>query len=352
MSHFTLFGWLAARALRRGRTTRQSRPWLEALEDRQTPSTLTVTSATDDGSAGTLRAVIATASPGSTIVFDHHLDGKTITLTSGQLNLDKNLTIEGPGADRLTISGNAAGRVFDIGNAASVTIDGLTIADGAVVGRGGGAIQNDGSTLTVTGGKIADNVALGGNGGSGFADGLGAGGGLDDSTNPNFPNTSSASVGGVTFSGNAALGGDGGSGANGGNGVGGGIAVGSYSLLYAGYADASTLSLKNDSTLEQNNAQGGEGGTGGNGGDGLGGGLVAFAGASATVTDSTITENDADGGHKGAKGSNGQGVGGGVYDLGTFATDVLTVIKHNHASTSNDNLFTEKRFHDPPRTGY
>jgi hypothetical protein len=36
-------------------------PWLEALEDRTVLSTLTVTRAADDGSAGTLRAVLAAA---------------------------------------------------------------------------------------------------------------------------------------------------------------------------------------------------------------------------------------------------------------------------------------------------
>jgi hypothetical protein len=32
-------------------------------------------------------------------------------------------------------------------------------------------------------------------------------------------------------------------------------------------------------------------------------------------------------------------IGGGVYNLGTFTVDVFTVIAHNHASTSNDDIF-------------
>jgi hypothetical protein len=32
------------------------------------------------------------------------------------------------------------------------------------------------------------------------------------------------------------------------------------------------------------------------------------------------------------------GIGGGVYTLGTFTYDVATVIVHNHASTSGDDL--------------
>src|SRR5438552_18075791 len=42
-------------------------PRLEALEDRIVPSTLTVTSAADDSSAGTLRAVLGNAQSGDTI---------------------------------------------------------------------------------------------------------------------------------------------------------------------------------------------------------------------------------------------------------------------------------------------
>jgi hypothetical protein len=30
---------------------------------------------------------------------------------------------------------------------------------------------------------------------------------------------------------------------------------------------------------------------------------------------------------------------GGVYNLGTFLTDALTRIRHNHASTSDDDCF-------------
>jgi hypothetical protein len=32
-------------------------------------------------------------------------------------------------------------------------------------------------------------------------------------------------------------------------------------------------------------------------------------------------------------------VGGGVYNLGTFLFDALTVIAHNHASSSHDDGF-------------
>jgi hypothetical protein len=81
-------------------------------------------------------------------------------------------------------------------------------------------------------------------------------------------------------------------------------------------------------------------GNGGNGGNGFGGGIYYIAsGAKVSVTGSTITHNRAQGGEGDDGGSDGQGIGGGVYDLGTFTFDMKTVIAHNHASTSNDDIF-------------
>jgi hypothetical protein len=64
------------------------------------------------------------------------------------------------------------------------------------------------------------------------------------------------------------------------------------------------------------------------------------AGSSVTVSASTITHNTADGGPKGSGGTDGQGVGGATYDLGTLLLYVLSLVKQNKASTSNDNIFT------------
>ena len=82
----------------RGRRRWNRRPLLEELETRTLPSTLTVLNNHDSGS-GSLRAMIAAAQSGDTIRFDHHLHGQTITLTSGELVIDKSLDIEGLGAD-------------------------------------------------------------------------------------------------------------------------------------------------------------------------------------------------------------------------------------------------------------
>src|SRR5215469_9922960 len=135
---------------------------LEALEDRTVPSTLTVTSAADDGSAGTLRAAIAGSSSGDTVNFDPGLAGQTITLTGGELAITQSLTIVGLGADQLTVSGNDASRVFDVsGSGTSVEIDDLTIAHGLANNSGGGGILNAGSTLTLAHDAFADNQAVG-----------------------------------------------------------------------------------------------------------------------------------------------------------------------------------------------
>ena len=92
-----------------------------------------------------------------------------------------------------------------------------------------------------------------------------------------------------------------------------------------------------DSSITHNLAIGASGSNGGNGGDGQGGGF--YNSKSANLTDSIIEYNLALGGEAGSGGSDGQGIGGGVYNLGVFAFDpTTTVIKKNHASTSNDNI--------------
>src|SRR4029077_5927140 len=92
---------------------RTFRPTLEALENRWMPSTLTVINNLDSGT-GSLRADISAARRGDTLVFAPNLDGQTITLTSGELLINKNLTITGPGASQLTVSGNNLSRVFEL----------------------------------------------------------------------------------------------------------------------------------------------------------------------------------------------------------------------------------------------
>ncbi|HKB39734.1 MAG TPA: hypothetical protein VKD72_25080, partial [Gemmataceae bacterium] len=170
---------------------------VEVLEDRYVPSTLTVTSALDDGSAGTLRAQVAAAAAGDVIVFDPSLNGQTITLTQGEINIAQDLVIQGPGAGQLTISGNNASRIFNIDGPGvlNVAIGGLTLSGGngtdapappppapgtpttpgtppvpaPVPGTpgtpGGGAIRIDNETVTLVGLTITGNHSDSGPGG-------------------------------------------------------------------------------------------------------------------------------------------------------------------------------------------
>jgi hypothetical protein len=114
------------------------RPRLEVLEERRVLSTPTVTSDLDNPTTvnpgdGTLRGEIAAAQSGDTIVFAPTLNGPTIALGGGvwsQLEINQNLTIQGPGAGILTIYGNSLSGVFKVDAGANVTISGLKLGGG------------------------------------------------------------------------------------------------------------------------------------------------------------------------------------------------------------------------------
>ncbi|HEX5073908.1 MAG TPA: PxKF domain-containing protein [Gemmatimonadaceae bacterium] len=120
----------------------------------------------DDAGTGdgcTLREAIVFAAPGATITFAPGVTG-TITLTAGQLDIDKGLTITGPGARSLAVNGNNSGRVFDVKSGVGpVALAGLTITGGTVVGSLGGGIANSG-TLTLTRCTVTGNNAIDGGG--------------------------------------------------------------------------------------------------------------------------------------------------------------------------------------------
>jgi len=109
-------------------------------------ATITVTNTNDSG-LGSLRQALRDANDGDTINFA--VTG-TITLTSGGLPINKNITISGPGPDQLSIDGNQALLVFGIFPDKTATISGLTIRNAQ------SDILNEG-TVTVT------NCVLGGN---------------------------------------------------------------------------------------------------------------------------------------------------------------------------------------------
>jgi uncharacterized repeat protein (TIGR01451 family) len=124
---------------------------------------------TDSGD-GSLRQAIGIACAGSNLTFEAGLAGP-ITLTSGELLIDKNLTIQGPGARSVTVVRDTSApefRIFHIGNSNyDVTIDGLTISNGKVnsgFGLGGGLFNESTGNVQITNSTISGNTAFSGGG--------------------------------------------------------------------------------------------------------------------------------------------------------------------------------------------
>jgi polymorphic membrane protein len=121
--------------------------------------TITVTNTNDSG-LGSLRQALIDANDGDTI--DFAVTG-TIGLTSGELLVDKSITISGPGADSLTVDGNATSRVYEIASGESVTISGLTVTGGSASGtypnNSGAGIYIDHASLVLDSCKINGNTA-------------------------------------------------------------------------------------------------------------------------------------------------------------------------------------------------
>lgn len=81
----------------------------------------------------------------------------TLTLTQGEITVDKNVTLQGPGDSSLTISGDSASRIFWIEEDVVATITDITLADGQA--QDGGGIFNRGGILTVQACTLTGNNA-------------------------------------------------------------------------------------------------------------------------------------------------------------------------------------------------
>jgi len=114
----------------------------------------------NDSGNGSLRGAITSASNGDTV--DATQVTGTITLTSGVITINSNITIVGPGADLLTVSGNHGSQIFV--NNGTTGISGMTIANGSNSTNAGGGVVNSG-TLTLSFCAVANNSGIRGGGG-------------------------------------------------------------------------------------------------------------------------------------------------------------------------------------------
>lgn len=122
-----------------------------------------VTSDADSG-AGSLRQAIADACAGSTITFAGGLASSN--LTTDQLLIDKNLTIDGGAGVSVTrVAGSPNFRIFSIDSGTTVSISGLRISNGSTTGNGGGIFSA--GTLALSNCAISGNSA-----GTNFGGGL------------------------------------------------------------------------------------------------------------------------------------------------------------------------------------
>jgi len=309
--------------------------------------TIFVTS-TESTGAGTLREALASAADGD--IIDATGISGTITLlpdflTSSQLGVTASVTILGPGPANLTVDGNGTSRVFRIFPGRTVTIEGLTIANGRASGAppgsfppsSGGGIYNDHSALTVNNCVLSGNSADEDGGGinndgsiSGSAtltvsnctfsgNSADRGGGInnDGSTSGNATLTVIAS----TFSGNSADGGGGGiySDALGGSAA---LTV-ANSILNDNSSGQGGAILNARSTLEVSTCT-----FSGNSAVLRGGGMLTASGSqSMRVTHSTFSGNSANGAVAGF-GSE----GGGICNAGSTLEVSTSTISGNSAS--------------------
>jgi hypothetical protein len=335
------------------------------LEDRLAPATFTVRNTNDSGADSLRQAIIDanTASGPDRIAFDGTVFNtpQTITLTSGELGISDDLTVQGPGANLLTVSGNNASRVFQVAPGVTVELKDAKLVSGRATQ--GGAIYSSGD-LELDNVTLDSSSAIGTPGSRSVTGGPGLGGGiyvasgnvaLSNSTLSNlvaqggaarlFPDQSAGANGqggaiyvasgsvslsnstllNVSARGSAGTGTSGG-GLRGGDGQGGAIYLGDGSV---------TLT---NTTLANASAQGGEGGagsaaSGGGGGTGQGGGIFIASGT-VTLTNATLSGDSAQGGDGGTAnrgGNGGLGQGGGIFVAGGSAVLTNATLSGNSA---------------------
>jgi hypothetical protein len=120
---------------------------------------ITVANSNDNG-PGSLRQAIADVCAGGTISFDPSLNGQIIGLTSGELDINNNLTIVGPAANLLAVTGNNHSRIFNVGQGTILNVSGLTLTHGQVSSTTPGAGILNAGTLTLTQCTVSSNQVV------------------------------------------------------------------------------------------------------------------------------------------------------------------------------------------------
>ena len=362
-----------------------------ALASPANAATVLVTVSSDDNTGdpqpGQLRYAIQNAGAGDTVQIVAGVNPQLLppgaVAGGGQIVIDKDLIIEGQGANQTSISVPGSGsRIFNIFSMASqidVTIRDLRMSGGTApsgmpgptpgsngsLGQSGGAILNS-EQLTLD--RVSFYLNSAGDGGPGA---VGAG-----TTNPGGPGGAGGgggsggallnTVGGVvnilnsTFEENAA--GDGGGGGQGGPSDGSGMldvagngGAGGVGQEGGAISNAGSLTVTNSTFYGNRSGRGGEGGdkgsfggfgAGGDGGaSGHGGAIHQASAGSLTLTNVTITGNTASiGGDPGASGipqpgagdpgADGSGGGTFVFSPGITPTIANSIYSANTATTA------------------
>jgi hypothetical protein len=284
---------------------------------------LFVTTTADSG-AGSLRAAVDSAPNNSTLTLDPSLTSQTITLTTGELLISKNLTINGPVTGNLTISGNNASRIFNVSSGSTLNLTGLILRNGRSIngvnsttagspggnGLSGGGVFNAG-TLNLTNCTLTANRT--GDGGNGWP-----------AANP--PSSTPTTSGGVGGLGGAIYN----------QGI---LRLVGCTVYGNGCGDGGFGGIGNFTTNT--------GGTGGRGGDG--GGIHNANGGSLTLQSSTVTANNSGNGRNGGNGPVGQfgnpgasggiggngGSGGGISSAGSFTLTACTISGNSSGNGGN-----------------
>jgi serine/threonine protein kinase/type II secretory pathway predicted ATPase ExeA len=255
-----------------------------------------------DAGPGSLRQAITMADERSVITFDPSLQGGTIQLTSGNLNIGKSLMIVGPGADKLTIS-STHNYVVQVIVGVSVSISDLAFKNSQInieqTGSNFVSFLNNKGTLSLTNSVISGNRTISNHSST-------CGGGIYNEGKLILKNTTVANN--STFSHNVAR-------------------DNSPSICGGGIFNNGPLSLIN-SSVSNNKASG----------DTTllcSGGILNGSSGTLTLTNSTVSGNGA------APGSSDGACSGGIYNQGGILSLINSTISDNTTTSTGGGIFSD-----------